>query len=415
MARLSQLDMGGYLRRHKPDYGIVLLSGMLLLFGLVVMFAVSPALSQRLSEEGLSDNHFFYRQGIFILAGAVAFWISAILPLKWWRTIQPLLIAAGLASSLLLLIPGVGTEFNGAVRWIDLGFFTFQPAELLKLALILYMASFLAEKIRLNKLNDRNETLLPLLIILAILSVVVLILQRDLGTMVALTAIIFTMLYTSGMKFSPLSKLISIVAAGAVAAVVLFPHRLSRLLTFVNPESDVEGTGYHINQALIAIGSGGMWGKGLGRSVQVFGYLPEAANDSIFAIIAEKFGFVGSVLVIMLYGALFWRLLKLIDRAPNDYFKLLVAGVFGWIVSHTIINIGAMLGLLPLTGITLPLLSLGGTSMVLIMAALGLVFNISRYSDLTAQSHKRGGSSRASTRHRGRNRRTRHTASGYSF
>jgi len=414
MARLSQLDMGGYLRRHKPDYGIILLSGLLLLFGLVVMFAVSPALTQRLGEEGLSDNHFFYRQGIFVIAGALAFWIAAVLPLKWWRTIQPLLITAGLASSLLLLVPGVGTEFNGAVRWIDLGFFTFQPAELLKLALILYMATFLAEKIRLNKLNDRNETILPLLMILGVLSLVVLILQRDLGTMVALVSILFTMLYASGMKFVPLTKLISIVAAGAVAAVVLFPHRLSRLLTFINPESDVEGTGYHINQALIAIGSGGLWGKGLGRSVQVFGYLPEAANDSIFAIIAEKFGFVGSVLVILLYGALFWRLVRLIDRAPNDYFKLLVAGVFGWIVSHTVINIGAMLSLLPLTGITLPLLSLGGTSMVLIMAALGLAFNISRYSDLTAQSHK-GGTKRASTRHRRRNRRSRHTASSYSY
>ena len=346
-------------------------------------------------------------------AGAIAFWVSAVLPLKWWRTIQPILIAAGLMASLLLLIPGLGTEFNGAVRWIDLGFFTFQPAELLKFALILYMATFLAERMRLEKINDKSDTLYPLLMILGVLALVVLLLQRDLGTMIALVAIMFTMLFASGMRFGRISTLLGVVSAGAVAAIVMFPHRLSRLVTFLNPQNDIEGTGYHINQALIAVGSGGIWGKGLGRSVQVFGYLPEAANDSIFAIMAEKFGFVGSIVVLMLYGALFWRLIKLIDRAPNDYLKLLVAGVFCWIVSHTIINIGAMLNLMPLTGITLPLLSLGGTSMVLIMAALGLAFNISRYSDLTASSKPKGGD-RESSRHRRRDRRARYATSGYS-
>ncbi|HEX9679624.1 MAG TPA: FtsW/RodA/SpoVE family cell cycle protein, partial [Candidatus Saccharimonadales bacterium] len=167
---------------------------------------------------------------------------------------------------------------------------------------------------------------------------------------------------------------------------------------------DVEGTSYHINQALIAIGSGGLFGRGLGKSVQVFGYLPEAINDSIFAIVAEQFGFIGSLMVLFLYGALCVRLLRLIERSPNDYMKLLVAGIFGWLATHVLINVGAMLGVIPLTGITLPFLSLGGTSLVFVTAGLGLAFNISRYSSLAFAKEGRGREDMASRRRNSRAR-----------
>jgi cell division protein FtsW len=222
----------------------------------------------------------------------------------------------------------------------------------------------------------------PLIIITGGVGLLIAVLQKDLGTMVAMVGIFLSMLFVSGIKLGLFSRYVGAIAAAAVAGTVLFPHRVSRLLTFFDPARDVDGASYHINQALIAVGSGGWFGRGLGKSVQVFGYLPEAVNDSIFAIVAEQFGFIGSILVLFLYGALAVRLLRIVERAPNDYMKLIVAGIFGWLMSHVLINIGAMLGVIPLTGITLPFLSLGGTSLVFISAAFGLAFNISRYASL---------------------------------
>jgi cell division protein FtsW len=201
--------------------------------------------------------------------------------------------------------------------------------------------------------------------------------------MISVASIILTMLFVSGMKLNHLARFVGALIAAGVVATLMFPHRLARLTTFFDHSQDVDGAGYHINQALIAVGSGGWFGRGLGKSVQVFGYLPEAINDSIFAIIAEQFGFVGSVLVLFLYGGLAVRLLRLIERSPNLYLRLLAAGIFGWLLSHVLINVGAMLGLVPLTGITLPFLSLGGTSLVFITAAFGIAFNMSRYSSLS--------------------------------
>jgi cell division protein FtsW len=217
------------------------------------------------------------------------------------------------------------------------------------------------------------------------LALLIVVLQKDLGTMIAIVAIILFTYFMSGASLKNIGIYTGTILTSVVAAVLLFPHRLERVLTFFNPTSDIEGAGYHINQALIAIGSGGLFGKGLGHSVQVFGYLPEAANDSIFAIVAEVFGFVGTIVVLILFGLLFIRMIRIMSKSDNVYMQLLVAGVIGWVLAHTVINIGAMLGLMPLTGITLPFLSLGGTSLVMIMAALGLVFNISRYTSLNAE------------------------------
>jgi cell division protein FtsW len=171
----------------------------------------------------------------------------------------------------------------------------------------------------------------------------------------------------------------ALAGVGALAVAVA-PHRIERLTTFLSPNNDIEGSGYHINQALIAVGSGGLFGLGLGKSVQAYGYLPEAANDSIFAIYAEKFGFIGTLLVVALFGYLLIKLAKIVQHAPNTFTRLVATGVFAWIGSHTIINIGAILGILPLTGITLPFLSYGGSSLIFIMAAVGLALNVSRYS-----------------------------------
>lgn len=356
-------------RRHRPDYGLVVITVALLLLGLVVIFSLGPAIE---SLTGITAA----KQFIAILAGLAAFLATALIPITFWHKIQPVLILAALGSSFMLLF---APEINGATRWIQLGGFSFQPSELLKFALIIYLASFLARRARQEDLNDANATLIPLSIILGLLGLFVALFQKDLGTMIVVALIFIAMLYISGVRFKHISILASGLVAAGFAAVLLAPHRLSRVLTFLDSGSDIQGAGYHVNQALIAVGSGGVFGLGLGQSVQAFGYLPEVANDSIFAIYAEKFGFVGSVITILLFGALLFRIIRVIERAPNVYMRLLATGVFAWLFAHVVINIGAMLNLMPLTGITLPLLSHGGSSLLFTMAGLGLVFNISRY------------------------------------
>ena len=187
------------------------------------------------------------------------------------------------------------------------------------------------------------------------------------------------MLFVAGMPMKKIAIVAAVIAALGVIAILAFPYRLARLETFLHPSANCQSSGYQSCQALIAVGSGGISGLGLGSGVQAYGYLPEADNDSIFAIYAEKFGFIGSIVLLAIFAALFWRIAKVAEGAPDDYSRLIVVGVLTWISVETLINIGAMIGLLPLKGITLPFISYGGTSVVFFAAASGLVYQISRY------------------------------------
>ena len=358
---------------------------ILMLLGLVVIYSISPALTARINAAGntLDQNHFMYRQVAYLGVGVLAFIAASLVPIDLWRKYQNKLLIAGLV---LCMVPIVarGTALslctNGACRWIDLGFVSLQPAEIVKFALLIFLAGFMATRIQQGKLNSPNETLWPLAIVMGVISLIVIVLQKDLGTGIAIFGIAITMLYVAGLKMKYFGIALASIAAVGLLFTITSPHRLERISTFFNGAADdSSGTGYHISQALIAVGSGGVTGKGLGRSIQAFGYLPEAANDSIFAIFAEKFGFVGTIAVLGIFAALLIRLLKVMDNAGNEYQRLLVAGVFGWVFTHSIVNVGAMLGIFPLTGITLPFLSFGGTSLLFIMGALGLALNASRY------------------------------------
>lgn len=349
---------------------------MLLLIGIVVLFSIGPALQ---ASTGITVG----RQFISIFMGVLAFLVTFFVPLSFWHRAQKFLTASAvIATTTLLLAPGgvINPDVKGAKRWLVVGPLSFQPSELIKFALLIYLAAFLAKKSKMNKINDVHETLIPVAVITGVLGFIVVVLQRDLGTMMSIVAIILAMLYVAGVRFKHLGSFMGGLAGIAVLAIAIAPHRIERLTTFLNQGTDVQGAGYHINQALIAVGSGGLFGLGLGKSVQAHGYLPEAANDSIFAIYAEKFGFIGTILILALFGYLLIKLAKIVQHAPNTYTRLVATGVFAWITSHTVINIGAILGLLPLTGITLPFLSFGGSSLLFIMAAVGLALNISRYS-----------------------------------
>jgi cell division protein FtsW len=241
------------------------------------------------------------------------------------------------------------------------------------------LAGFLSKRIKEGTIRDSKKTLRPLLVALVILGLVIAGVQSDLGSTGVLVAIMGSMAFVAGLPLKRVVLIGCVIALGLVLAISTTPYRRARLETYLHPAANCQASGYQACQALISVGSGGMIGLGLGRSVQAYGYLPEAANDSIFAIYAEKFGFIGCVVLLALFLGFFSRLKSIAERIPDDFSRLLVIGVLAWLSVQTLINIGAMIGVLPLKGITLPFISYGGTSVVFATAAVGLVFQISRY------------------------------------
>ena len=395
-------------RRHRPDMLLVIFVGILALLGLIVIYAISPPLIARAASSGqeLGANYFMFRQLTYLGIGIAAFLAGYLTPLDKWRRWAGTLLVAGLILGMLpflLQATPLGLCSNDACRWLDLGVVTFQPVEALKFGLVIFLSVFLGAKAGQGKLNDLSQTIWPVVGLLVAIAVVVIGFERDLGTGITIFAIAMCMLYVAGVSQRFLLMILtgSIVLAGLFT--VFAPHRIERILTFINHSSvQTDDLGYQINQALIAIGSGGLAGKGLGQSIQAFGYVPEAANDSIFAILAEIFGFIGTVAVLAIFAGLFWRLLRIMNGVASDYQRLIVAGVFGWIAAHTVVNIGAMLGIFPLTGITLPFVSFGGSSLLFMLFALGLVLQISRYTSHQPPGKLTGGTTKDEDRRRGR-------------
>jgi cell division protein FtsW len=360
----------------------------LLAIGLIVVYAISPALA---AAHHVGGGYYVGKQLLAIGLSAVAFLITSLVPLAWWRRVyKPLLWTAAIATLLALIIP-VNPAFP-AHRWVRLGSLSFQSVELVKFAIMIWLAGFLAERIRRGDLGNAQATLKPLALALGAVALVVAGIQSDLGSMGVIVAMMVIMAYVAGLPMKRILLIGGLIAIVGVLAVSSTPYRRERLATFLHPQADCRDSGYQACQALIAVGSGGMIGLGLGSSVQAYGYLPEAANDSIFAIYAEKFGFIGSVVLLGVFVAFFARLRYIVERTPDDFSRLLVVGVLAWLSTQMIINVGAMIGLLPLKGITLPFISYGGTSVVFMTAAVGLVFQVSQYTSYSApRISERGG------------------------
>jgi cell division protein FtsW len=376
-ASLNALNIG---RKHKPDHWLLILCAALLSIGLIVVYAIGPALGM---AHKVSSNYYVNKQLIAIGLSIVAFIITSRVPLSWWRqAYKPLLIIAGIATLLALIMP-VNPNYP-AHRWVRLGSFSFQSVELLKFALMIWLAGFLGARLQRGEIADHDKTLKPLLIALGIIGFVVAGIQSDLGSMGVIVAMMGTMAFVAGLPLKRLLMLAGIILVAAVLLISSTPYRRARVQAYMNPEANCQTSGYQACKALIAIGSGGMIGLGLGSSVQAYGYLPEAANDSIFAIYAEKFGFIGSIALLAVFTAFFSRIKRIAERLPDDFSRLLVIGVLSWLSVQTVINIGAMIGLLPLKGITLPLISYGGTSVVFVSAAIGLVYQASQYTSYSA-------------------------------
>ncbi len=377
-------------RRHRPDYLIVLYMGLLMLIGLIVMYAIGPQRANVLNNSygsNYGDTYFFVKQMISLLLALSAFGLMAVVPYKFVLRYGSKLLIFGLAACALLAVAGwahlgIAQESLGATRWFNLGpLGSLQPAEMLKFGLLAFAAGFLGVRAHQGKINDVHMTLIPIGVIVAVAMLFIIVIQKDLGTGIALSSIIAAMLFVAGVnKRVGLTVLVGALLLGTIF-IVSAPHRMERITTFLQGDntSVSDPNSYHIEHAKIAIGSGGLFGVGIGNSIQATGYLPEAINDSVFAIMGETFGFVGLVVILMIFAALMMRMLKVMDHLGDIKLKLLVAGVFGWFGAHVILNVASMIGIFPLTGITLPLLSFGGTSMIFIAAAIGLVFQLSRY------------------------------------
>ena len=408
-------------RKHRPDYLIALYTGLLMLIGLIVIYAIGPQRANVLNNaigSNFSDEYFFIKQTVSLLLAITAFGIISIIPYNLFLKHSGKLLVAGLIACGVLFIASsaglpIAEATNGASRWFNLGALgSLQPAEIVKFGLLLYLAVFLGARAKEGKVNDLKATLLPVAVIAGLSLMFIVVIQRDLGTGIALSAIVITMLFVAGMNRKvSLGLAILVLLVGAIF-IFTAPHRMERIMTYLRGDdtSTSDADSYHIEHAKIAIGSGGLYGVGIGNSVQATGYLPEVINDSVFAVLGETFGFIGLIALMAVFVALLLRLLKVLDHLVDIRLKLLVAGVFGWFGAHVILNIAAMLGIVPLTGITLPLISFGGTSMIFITAALGLVFQLSRYTVHSSRLQTSGDTTHENSRSGRRVGRTRYAS-----
>lgn len=345
----------------------------LLSFGVVMVYS-SSAVSAYVN---FNDSYYFLkRQIIWVTMGIIAMLFTINIDYHAWKKFgTPILIVTIILLSL-VLVPGFGKVVNGARRWLGFGSLYLQPSEIAKLSMVLFSSASLAGQ--QEKIRFFVKGLLPQLIIL--LFVFGLILKEpDLGTALAIGGTIFILLFAAGAKLSHLTSLGVIGVIGIIAAIILEPYRLKRLLAFSNPWADPLDTGYHIIQSLYALGSGGLFGVGLGRSREKFLYLPEPHTDFIFAILGEELGFIGTITIILLFFLFAWRGYKIAISAPDIYGSLLAAGLTTMIVMQALMNIAVVTASMPVTGIPLPFISFGGSALIFTLAGVGILLNISRY------------------------------------
>lgn len=355
----------------KTLLGIIIL---LCITGLVTLASASSSLSQQRFNH--SPYYFLYRQMIFgIGIGGILFFLAFHIPLSFYHAWAPALLIASIFLVLLVFVPGIGLKIGGATRWIHVGSFSFQPSEFLKLTFVMYLASWLASKRK--EVTSYTEGFLPFLVITGFVSLFM-VLEPDIGTLGVLALSALLLFFVGGGKRFQITISILLGMAILVLIIYLEPYRQSRLFVFFNPEAERQGAGYHVNQALIAIGSGGMFGKGWGLSRQKFQYLPEPAGDAIFAVYAEELGFIGTLFLIALFAVFFIRGMLIAERAKDIFAQLFAAGIIILVIVQVIVNIGAISAILPLTGIPLPFVSYGGTALAFLLFEMGILLNISR-------------------------------------
>jgi cell division protein FtsW len=329
-----------------------------------------------LARNGPQFNSIASTQGIGLILGFILMAVTANVNYKAWRKYAFYLFLTSIFINLLIFIPGLGIEHGGAKRWLDIGPISFQPSELLKIGFIIYFAAWLSGV--KDKISQFRYGLLPLMIIIAILGPI-LYMQTDTKTIVIIFISGISMLLVGGARWRDviILGLVSLLALSIVA--YSRPYIRDRLQTFINPALNPQGSGYQIQQSLIAIGSGQMFGRGFGQSVQKFNFLPEPIGDSIFAVQAEEFGFAGSTLLVGFFLFFAFRAMRIASRSTDQFGGLLVVGIVILVISESFMNIASMLGVIPLSGMPLLFVSHGGTALLLVLAEVGIILNVSKY------------------------------------
>lgn len=365
--------MSGGSSGHKPDYTLLITTGLILLLGLFTMASASLVLANDRFGEAY---YFLNRQFVGLCIGIAALLIGWKIKYAFWKKIAPFALVLSIILMILVFVPGIGLELKGAHRWIDFKYATFQPAEFLKLAFVLYLAAWMEAK-RKN-ISSFKFGLLPFICMIGVVALLF-ILQPDIGTLGVLAITALFLFFLGGGRLTQIGLLLLLGIALLGIVIYMQPYRIDRLTVFLDPEVDPLGIGYQLNQGLIALGSGGFFGRGFGMSRQKFNYVPEAAGDSIFAIFGEEFGFLGSTALVSLFLLFFWRGMRIAARAPDGFGRTLAAGLTLLIVIQALTNIAAISGLVPLTGIPLTFISYGSSALIMSLAEVGILMNISKY------------------------------------
>lgn len=367
-------------RWGQPDYKFIAALGVLVVFGMAMLSSASVSIAY----ERFNDSYYYFRHQLFfgLVPGLILMAVLSMINYQVWRKYAGLMLGVSIFLLILVFIPGIGNQYGSARSWINVFGFSMQPSELVKLTFLIYLATWLENRGE-HKAADLHEGLIPFLSALGVV-VFLLILQPDTGSMFIIVLMSLVVYFIGGGRLSHIGGLALLGGAGISLLIAISPYRAARVMTFLHPELDPQGIGYHINQAFLALGSGGIFGRGFGLSRQKFQYLPEVMGDSIFAIVGEELGFIICALIIGLFVYFFSRGLKIATATKDRFGKFLVIGIMSWIVIQAFVNIGAMVGLMPLTGVPLPFISYGGTALVVNLAAMGIVINISRQNEIKA-------------------------------
>ena len=366
----------------QPDFILLVVTIVLVGFGIVMVYSAS----HHVAYAELGDSAYFLkRQLVWAVIGFILLYIAMNIPYLFYRKLIPIVLLVLLVMMVLVLIPGIGTEEYGARRWLDLKVMTLQPSEFVKLGLILYLASIFAKK--QSYIDNFKKGVLPPLMIAGLFCGLTLA-QKDLGTTTLLMMFTLIIMFAAGVRLLHIIGLGLVGAACFAIFALTQPYRLKRLIAFRDPWADPLDSGYQLIQSLYAFGNGGLWGAGCDNSVQKQFYLTFAHTDFIFAVIGEEWGFIGTSAVILLYLVLVIRGIQVALRSPHPFGMLLGVGLASMVGLQAMINMGVASGLLPVTGLTLPFISYGGSSLLLNLVSMGILLNISRYSAIQTRKEK---------------------------
>ncbi len=374
------------------DYLLASTIFILVLFGILILFSTSAPLSERRFGD---PYHFFRHQLLFgLIPGLVLGFFAFVIPLSFFRKWAPLLFLINLVLTAMVFLPHIGIASGGSRRWLNFGFFSIQPSEFLKITFVFYLAAWLSNKNNSQQLKGgfkfkrgvkrknipkggQSRPFLGFLILISLVAVL-LVFQPDISTMLIILSTAIGIYFLSGASIWQMVLMFFIGLISLFPLIKIAPYRMARILVFLKPNTDILGMGYHLNQALIALGSGGLFGLGMGMSHQKFGFLPQTMTDSIFAVFSEEAGFVGGCILVLLFLFFLWRGFSIALRSQDKFCQLISFGITFWITFQAFFNIGSISGILPLAGIPLPFISYGGSGLISALIGAGVLLNASR-------------------------------------